>query len=386
MSDRPESHKRGYYGLVLVVGVVLSVVGNSLHAHAVTGGSALAAVGAAIFPVLLLMMTELMMLTAKRFGGWVRAVTAGLAAVVAVISFAISYEALAYVARELFGIGATLAWAAPLTVDLPIIGATLALWAASDLIRQARVADADVVRQHPTEIPSTVLATAVDDRPVVAVSDGDSAMYSLVDDSRAPSTTTVDQAVSEVVGDDAELSTTAVDDTDTLSTLTVTAPVVDESAQFNTANDSLGPVDDGDAEPVDDSDPTPSTTTDDGVPFVDDSSVVDSDDRHLAAPATVGNAVVASAASSTTTVDTDRITVLASAVADETRTKVSVDDVARVLVMRGEGMSMTAIADTVGIASHSTVSGLVKAAARIDDDYATAVGQQRRPALAAVRG
>lgn len=386
MSERPESHKRGYYGLVLVVGVVLSVVGNSLHADAVTGGSALAAVGAAIFPVLLLMMTELMMLTAKRFGGWVRAVTAGLAAVVAVISFAISYEALAYVARELFGIGATLAWAAPLTVDLPIIGATLALWAASDLIRQARVADADVGGQHPTEIPSTVLTTAADDRPVVAVSDGDSAVSAPVDDSRAPSTT-VDPTVFGVVDDDAELSMTVVDDADTLLTPTATASVVDESAQVNTANDSQQPVDDGDAEPVDESDPTPSTTTDDGAPFVDDSSVVDSDDRHpVAAPATVGNAVVASAASSTTTVDTDRITVLASAVADETRTKVSVDDVARVLVMRGEGMSMTAIADTVGIASHSTVSGLVKAAARIDDDYATAVGQQRRPALAAVRG
>ncbi|OBA67742.1 DUF2637 domain-containing protein [Gordonia sp. 852002-10350_SCH5691597] len=380
MSDRPESHKRGYYGLVLVVGVGLSVAGNSLHAHAVTGGSALAAVGAAIFPVLLLMMTELMMLTAKRFGGWVRAVTAGLAAVVAAISFAISYEALAYVARELFGIGATLAWAVPLTVDLPIIGATLALWAASDLIRQARVASSE------TEIPSMVLTTAADDKPVVAVSDGDSAMYAPVDDSRFPSTTTVDQAVSEVVDDDAELLTTAVDDTNTLSTIVVTAPVVDELAQVNTANDSRPPVDDCDAEPVDDSDSSPSTTDDDDAQFVDGNPVVDSDDRHPVAPVTADNAVVVDNATSSTIVDTDRITALATAVVDETRTKVSVDDVARVLVMRGEGMSMTAIADTVGIASHSTVSGLVKAAARIDDAYAVAVDQQRRPALAAVRG
>lgn len=137
-AQKPESHKRGYYGVVLVVGVALSVAGNALHARAVTGGSTLAAVGAAIFPVLLLMMTELTMLTAKRFAGWVRGVTAGLAAVVAAISFAISYEALAYAARELFGIGAWLSWLAPLTVDLPIIAATLALWAASDLIRRDR--------------------------------------------------------------------------------------------------------------------------------------------------------------------------------------------------------------------------------------------------------
>lgn len=156
--NRPEEHKRGYYAVVLVAGVALSVAGNALHAHAVTGGSVLASVGAAVFPLLLLMMTELTVLTAKRFGGWVRAVTAGLAAVVAVISFAISYEALAYAARELFGIERHLAWLAPLTVDLPIIGATLALWAASDLIRRSQAAVAD----QPTVL-------VADDRPMPVV-------------------------------------------------------------------------------------------------------------------------------------------------------------------------------------------------------------------------
>ncbi|GAB2636107.1 hypothetical protein GCM10027169_00310 [Gordonia jinhuaensis] len=207
--NRSEEHKRGYYAVVLVAGVALSVAGNALHAHSVTGGSVLASVGAAVFPLLLLMMTELTVLTAKRFGGWVRAVTAGLAAVVAVISFAISYEALAYAARELFGIERHLAWLAPLTVDLPIIGATLALWAASDLIRR----DQAVVANEPA-------APVADDRPMpvvppvtTTVADRPSPAMTVVGDSAAPtshSTTTgaeaaaVGDSVGDPVGDSAD--------------------------------------------------------------------------------------------------------------------------------------------------------------------------------------
>lgn len=182
---KPEEHKRGYYAVVLVAGVALSVAGNALHAHSVTGGSVLASVGAAVFPVLLLMMTELTVLTAKRFGGWVRAVTAGLAAVVAVISFTISYEALAYAARELFGIERHLAWLAPLTVDLPIIGATLALWAASDLIRR----DQAVVANEPA-------APVADDRPMPVVPP----VTTTVADCPSPAMTAVGEPTAPVVG------------------------------------------------------------------------------------------------------------------------------------------------------------------------------------------
>ncbi|GEE01450.1 hypothetical protein nbrc107696_18960 [Gordonia spumicola] len=145
---RPDAHRRGYYAGVLIVGVALSVVGNGLHAWSLwhaehpdgaspSGlGPGWSVAGVTIFPVLLLMMTELLMLVVKRFDGAIGRVLIVIAAVVAAISFAISYESLAYTARVVLGVSPVLAWAAPLAVDLPIIGATIALWAASDRIRR----------------------------------------------------------------------------------------------------------------------------------------------------------------------------------------------------------------------------------------------------------
>ncbi|UAK37172.1 DUF2637 domain-containing protein [Gordonia bronchialis] len=367
MNTQPEAHKRGYYGVVLVVGVALSVAGNALHASAVTDGSTLAAVGAAVFPVLLLMMTELTMLTAKRFAGWVRGVTAGLAAVVAVISFAISYEALAYAARELFGIGALLSWLAPLTVDLPIIAATLALWAASDLIRRDRAA-----------VDGVVAPVAIDELSTTTVDDDAQLADGSVDDGlRLPSTaaasglsTTVDDE-----GVDTSVDGAVIDGRD-LPTA-VDGPVVDASAQVSTVVDDALAVVDDDPRPVGevvDGRQIPLSTVDDGaghavVDNADDGfpAVVDDSGRSSTPSLTVGDGS------------------LAVAVVDATRTKVAVDDVARVLALRREGQSMAGIAEAVGIGSHSTVSGLVKAAVRIDPDYAAALAGTTKPALTAVR-
>lgn len=252
MNTQPEAHKRGYYGVVLVVGVALSVAGNALHASAVTDGSTLAAVGAAVFPVLLLMMTELTMLTAKRFAGWVRGVTAGLAAVVAVISFAISYEALAYAARELFGIGEMLSWLAPLTVDLPIIAATLALWAASDLIRRARAKDpvvgepsttgwlvdqpaAGVVADQPADhegLATTTTGSVAD--PVVVV--GDPGAAPQVNEVAVVESTSHDEAAITHVGDQPVVveSPTAVESTTPVVAVTTQSVVVDSTTTDST--------------------------------------------------------------------------------------------------------------------------------------------------------
>ncbi len=344
---KPEAHKRGYYGTVLVVGVALSVVGNALHASAVTGGSTLAAAGAAIFPLLLLMMTELMMLTAKRFAGWVRYTTAGLAAVVAVISFTISYEALAYAARELFGIGDLLSWLAPLTVDLPIIAATLALWAASDLIRRDRVDSANGLAIANTGEPANGIANGIAVNGTVVANEG----AADTDDGRHRiSVDVANELANDIAIDGVAIATPLVraDDGGTVG-----------------ANDAVGGDDDHSSTTVD------GNAGDAAIEAAIVNDPID-DDIVNGEPAD--------------DVDDADIEALAVVVVDDTNTKLDVASVADALRRRIDGASYGAIAKALGVGSHTTIATVVKAAASIDPAYARAVGMLvDRPQLAAVK-
>lgn len=363
-----------YWWAALAISVAVSSYGNVRHATGVAPVEYLTEARwiAGSLPVVLLILVEGIAIGVRAgIAGWQRWMATGFVAILAAVVLASSYVGLLSLVRstELFAGFDALNLGLAAVPDLLMVASTVYV-----MTLRSPADDEAVIKPVSAwsriggnllahvEQASAPTSTTVDEHAVVTVDDGP-----------RPVPPAVDQAVSEAVDDDAKLSTTAVDDTDTLSTPTVTAPVVDESAQVNTANDNLSPLDD--------SDPAPSTTAEGDATFVDDSPVVDS---HSVAT-TTDQAVVVDDATPSTTVD-DRITVLATAVVDETRTKVDVTDVARVLDLRRDGLSMTAIADRVGIASHSTVSGLVKAAVRIDDDYAAAVGQQRRPALAAVRG
>ena len=375
MSDRKPEHRRGYYLVVLVIGVVLSVAGNALHAwsawHAAHPagigdgelGPAWSVLGTAIFPLILLMMTEMTMLAVTRFGGLVRWGLTVLAGCVAVISFAVSYEALVYTSRTVLGVGDDLSTVAPLVIDLPIIGATIALWAVADRIRRDAAVAADrpmttqtiVVSDHEDQLVTTatdqaattpvVLVTDHVDHPVTSPADH---LVTTATDHSDRSRVTTAELVESVVSDRSTVVTDHRDhDGDRVLTDRVTTldgPVSDRVDQVVT--DPAVAI----------ADHTVTTAGEEAT-----EPVTDHGDRSTDQPVTVPLDIRSVAERVRETKDLD----------------VATDVLTEALELLADGVSRRKVAEAVNVGSHNTVKRWADAAADLDPAYAAAIGRPR---------
>ncbi|WP_156529396.1 helix-turn-helix domain-containing protein [Gordonia sp. 852002-10350_SCH5691597] len=378
MSDRqrqPE-HRRGYYLVVLVVGVALSVVGNALHAWSAWQtahpagigdgelGPVWSVLGTAIFPLILLMMTEMTMLAVTRFGGPVRWGLTVLAGCVAVISFAVSYEALVYTSRTVLGVGDDLSMVAPLVIDLPIIGATIALWAVADRIRQ----DATGADHAATMTPDHVSVGHSPDTPVLSGAGHPSDIAVQVSGERldTPSTGAPDTPVQSVAGQSSDALLDEVSDEPRRTPDT-------GAEQLGQSLDTLVQVSS-----------EPSSDTPDEVSIGQpDTAARPAAGHSLDTPdeVSIGQPDTPSTEASNTPVEGVRdLSDLAARVVEEVGTTAGAATVEQALRLHLDGAGLRRIGDEVG-RSRSTVSPWIVTAKRLDPTY----GRDEARALEVVR-
>ena len=354
----PERHRWGFYASVLVGCLALSMLGNATHAwsqwHADVaagidrgaGSPWGATVAITVAPAMVIVMTEMVVISHKRNAGRARALVAALAVLVGLIALTVSYAGLVHVSTTIIGLPTWLGYAAPLIVDAPIIAATIGLWDVQQRIRADRVA----AETAPTAVdrgPSTTAAAV--DEPV----DGD----------RQADDDAVHEPLAAVVHEPAHKSSTAVDGAHARLTMAVDA-AVDEAAETvddQTVDEGAATVDHGvvDGFPQVGAVDEPPLTVDE----VDNAAVHSIDDDRAQPLSTAGDDLVHNAVDDAV-VDGDEA--LARAVVDAIRTKAAVDDVAAALRLRREGQSMTAIAAELGVGSHSTVSRWIKCAETLE--------------------
>lgn len=359
-TSRPEQHRWGFYAAVLAGCLALSMLGNATHAwsqwHADVaagidrgaGSPWGATVAITVAPAMVIVMTEMVVISHKRNVGRARALVAVLAVLVGLIALTVSYAGLVHVSTTIIGLPTWLGYAAPLIVDAPIIAATIGLWDVQQRIRADRVAaeTAPTVANRGRSTTSAAVDEPVDgDRqadddavhevPAAVVHEPVHKPSTVVDDARAQLAMPVDAAVDETAA-------TVDDQTVDEVPATVDNRVVDEFPQVGAVDEPSLTVDGADDgavhSAVDDRAQPLSTAGDEPVHITDDdaSEPVDGDEA------------------------------LARAVVDAIRTKAAVDDVAAALRLRREGQSMTAIAAELGVGSHSTVSRWIKCAETLE--------------------
>ncbi|OBA30280.1 hypothetical protein [Gordonia sp. 852002-51296_SCH5728562-b] len=203
-TSRPEGHRWGFYAAVMAVGLVLSMAGNGAHVwsqwHAdVAAGIDRGAVSPwvptvaiTVVPAMVMVMTEMVVISHRRNGGWARTVVTSLAALVGVVALVVSYVGLCYVCTVIVGLPTALGYVAPVIVDAPIIAATVGLWDVQQTIRADRDlagrtdAPYEPVEQgSPTVVDEVGRPVQVLDRPDEQVSEAGSTTSSGVDDRSA---------------------------------------------------------------------------------------------------------------------------------------------------------------------------------------------------------
>ncbi|WOC14309.1 helix-turn-helix domain-containing protein [Gordonia sp. MP11Mi] len=327
---------------------------------------------------------------------------------VVAITLAVSFVSLAKVGA-MAGWDGRASWALPLMLDLPAFAATIGFIKAGHRIAEDESGDAldgaaiddSVDRSRPVDDSPTAAIDdryrADDDGLLAAIVNGQqadddgqwAAIDSAVDGQRADTGVVIVNADDAVDGDPAAAINSvaghgrpAAIGADDSGSLLVKADDGNDDGLPMTALDSAddavdSAIDTGGRTAIDDryraDDDGLLAAVVNGQQAVDDAAV---DDRT--------SAIDNPSSTDSDVVDEQDLDALAAAVVDDTNTKVSVDAVAEALRLRRDGISLAAIASRLGVGSHSTVSGLVKAAARLDDAYAEAVGQPRRPALVAV--
>ncbi|GAA2375958.1 hypothetical protein [Gordonia cholesterolivorans] len=172
-SPKPEVHRWGFYAVVMAVCLVLSMAGNGLHvwsqwhadvAAGVDRGTAspwVPTIAVMVFPAMVMVMTEMVVISHRRNAGRVRTVVTALAAVVGLVTLAVSYVGLVYVCTTIIGIPSVLGYLAPIVVDAPIIAATVGLW---DVLGNIRADAAEhVVHTPPAHVAPEPVHTVHDD-------------------------------------------------------------------------------------------------------------------------------------------------------------------------------------------------------------------------------
>lgn len=175
---KTEQHRWGFYASVMAAGLVLSMAGNATHvwsqwqtdvAAGVDRGSVspwVPTIAIAVVPAMVLVMTEMVVISYRRNTGWARAVVTALAALVGVVALVVSYVGLVHVCTVIIGLPTALGYIAPVIVDAPIIAATIGLWDVQQRIR----ADADrVAVAEPVDRPLTERSTSQLVRPTEPV-------------------------------------------------------------------------------------------------------------------------------------------------------------------------------------------------------------------------
>ena len=159
---KPEAHRWGFYAAVLAVGLLLSMAGNAVHVWSQWHADVAAGVDrgtlppwvptAAIMvvPAMVMVMTEMVVISYRRNAGWARTVTTALAGLVGVVSLTVSYVGLVHVCTVIVGLPTVLGYVAPVIVDAPIIAATVGLWDVQQKIRADREL-ADRSDEHSTD-------------------------------------------------------------------------------------------------------------------------------------------------------------------------------------------------------------------------------------------
>ena len=178
MSERRTGY--GFFAAVMAVCLVLSMAGNGLHvwsqwqmdtASGVDRGSVgpwVPTLSIMLAPAMVMVMTEMLIVTHRANASRVRSIVTVLAAVVGVIALAVSYSGLVYVCETIIALPTVLAYAAPLIVDLPIIAATIGLWDVLEQRRAALVRSVESSEQLSDEAvrPTPVRASEPSGRPV----------------------------------------------------------------------------------------------------------------------------------------------------------------------------------------------------------------------------
>ncbi|MFT3663251.1 MAG: hypothetical protein QM809_18365 [Gordonia sp. (in: high G+C Gram-positive bacteria)] len=162
-----EGHRWGFYAAVMGVCLLLSMAGNGLHvwsqwhtdvAAGVDRGDTSPWVPTAaimVFPGMVMVMTEMVVISYRRNAGGVRTVITVMAGLVGLITLAVSYLGLVYVCGTILGIPGWLGYLAPLAIDAPIIAATIGLWDVVNTIRVDHVAGARPVADHVVDHVAT---------------------------------------------------------------------------------------------------------------------------------------------------------------------------------------------------------------------------------------
>lgn len=180
-SPKPDRHRWGFYALVMAACLVLSMAGNGLHvwsqwhtdvAAGVDRGTAspwVPTIAVMVFPAMVMVMTEMVVISHRRNAGRVRTVVTALAAVVGLVTLAVSYVGLVYVCTTIIGIPSVLGYLAPMVVDAPIIAATIGLW---DVLGNIRADAAEHVHDESAQ-PVRATGARVAPGPVHGVHDAD---------------------------------------------------------------------------------------------------------------------------------------------------------------------------------------------------------------------
>ncbi|GAA4746461.1 hypothetical protein [Gordonia alkaliphila] len=158
LGPKPDRHRWGFYAVVMAVCLLLSMAGNGLHvwsqwhtdvAAGVDRGTAspwVPTIAVMVFPAMVMVMTEMVVISHRRNAGRVRTVVTALAALVGLVTLAVSYVGLVYVCTTIIGIPGFLGYLAPIVVDAPIIAATVGLW---DVLGNIRADAVDHVHTAP---------------------------------------------------------------------------------------------------------------------------------------------------------------------------------------------------------------------------------------------
>lgn len=394
-----ETYGRGFFVAVLVAVSVLSVIGNMAYASKAAPltdsslSSGWAALGHAMIPILLLAMTEVLALATRKFRrGRGRTFAQCGVAVIALAAFAMSFAAL-HEFGLMLRVHDPLAYLVPVVLDVAIVVCTALVLMASEEMRRDReaAAAADAAAEQAVVEPVAVPPTVADSTPVAANAPVVGQPLPTVGVPVVDRQWVTDEPLANVVGVGDTVDAPATGDVDAVADGGFAQVSVDDGGYQPPMAEPLTPsssVDDGaSTSPVAASDTAVDEplAADDGV-AIDSGVIVDEPaiDTSLAAnEAATGRQSVADNAS-TVAVDGVDIDALAVDVVADTNTKIPVDDVARALVLRYDGTAFGAIAKELGVGSHSTVSGLVKAAVAMDTAYAAAVGQPHQRPLQVV--
>lgn len=391
-TSRPEQHRWGFYASVLVGCLALSMLGNALHtwsrwhadiAAGIDRGAQtpwVATVGITVAPAMVIVMTEMVVISHKRNAGWARALVTALAALVGLIALVVSYSGLVHVCTTIVGLPVWLGYAAPLIVDAPIIAATIGLWDVQQRIRADRVAVADQPTATVAEVADHQVAQPVEvaDQPVA---EGQPATVELVaDQPTATFTEVADQPVADEPGaPEMVVGQPVADDVSANLDEVVDSPVADHPPQVNVVAaeepatvtevadqplatvsemavaDSQGVADEPAATVELAADQSPATN-----PEVADSPVAD-EQPASAPPVADGGAADPGVAD------------LARRVHEESATTKPLEDVAEVLELAEAGMSQRAIAAEVGV-DRTLVSRWIKASQTLETREPQPVG------------